>query len=184
LWWRGKSKSASSLKPELFHDFRQLFLRSPHEQPESRKAHQSVWRPGNVLRLGVRNLAGFQENKKGDIPMKKVMVCLLALTFAMSLTAFAQQDATLSQDNNLSQVQAADAPLMTLKGTIKADGDKYTFVNDKDGKSWGVINPETLKGHEGHHVELSAHVYADKMQIHVMSVKMMKGGSMGNDSMK
>ena len=116
--------------------------------------------------------------------MKKVMVCLLALTFAMSLTAFAQQDATLSQDNNLSQVQAADAPLMTLKGTIKADGDKYTFVNDKDGKSWGVINPETLKGHEGHHVELSAHVYADKMQIHVMSVKMMKGGSMGNDSMK
>jgi len=116
--------------------------------------------------------------------MKKMMVCLLALTFAMSLTAFAQQDATLSQDNNLSQVQAADAPLMTLKGTIKADGDKYTFVNDKDGKSWGVINPETLKGHEGHHVELSAHVYADKMQIHVMSVKMMKGGSMGNDSMK
>ena len=111
--------------------------------------------------------------------MKKVMICLLALTFAMSLTVFAQQD------NNMSQTQAdqgAKAPLMTLKGTIKADGDKYTFV-DKDGKSWDVMNPEELKGHEGHHVQLSAHVYADKNSIHVISVKMLKGGSMNNDSM-
>jgi len=117
--------------------------------------------------------------------MKKVMVCLLTLIFAMSLTAFAQQAGT-TQDNNMSQTQAdsgAKAPLMTLKGTVKADGDKYTFVNDKDGKSWDVINPEKLKGHEGHHVELSAHVYSDKGQIHIMSVKMMKSGSMGNDSM-
>jgi hypothetical protein len=109
--------------------------------------------------------------------MKKLMVCLLALTFAMSLTAFAQQD------NNMSQTQSdqasAKAPLMTLK----ADGDKYTFVNDKDGKSWDVMNPEELKGHEGHHVQLSAHVYADKGYIHIMSVKMLKGGSMSNDSM-
>jgi hypothetical protein len=107
--------------------------------------------------------------------MKKLMVCLLALTFMMSFAAFAQQD------NNMSQTQmdqGAKPPLMTLKGTVKADGDKYTFVNDKDGKSWDVMNPETLKGHEGHHVELSAHVYADKMAIHVMSVKMIKGDSM------
>jgi predicted lipoprotein with Yx(FWY)xxD motif len=113
--------------------------------------------------------------------MKQLMVCLLALTFAMSLIAFAQQD------NNMSQTQtdqaSAKAPLMTLKGTVKADGDKYTFVNDKDGKSWDVMNPEELKGHEGHHVQLSAHVYADKNAVHIMSVKMLKGGSMSNDSM-
>jgi hypothetical protein len=36
------------------------------------------------------------------------------------------------------------------------------------------MNPEKLKGHEGHHVQLSAHVYADKNSIHVMSVKMLK----------
>jgi hypothetical protein len=39
------------------------------------------------------------------------------------------------------------------------------------------MNPETLKGHEGHHVQLSAHVYADKNSIHVMSVKMLGKGS-------
>ena len=109
------------------------------------------------------------------------MICLLAMTFATSLSAFAQQD------NNMAQTQAdqgaAKAPLMTLKGTVKADGDKYTFVNDKDGKSWDVMNPEELKGHDGHHVQLSAHVYADKNLIHVMSVKMMKGDAMKNDSM-
>ncbi len=116
--------------------------------------------------------------------MKKVMICLLALTFTMSLTAFAQYSST-SQDNNMSKTQAdAKAPLMTLKGTVKAEGDKVTFVNDKDGKSWEVMNPEELKGHEGHHVQLSAHVYADKNSIHIMSVKMLKGDSMKHDSME
>ncbi len=113
--------------------------------------------------------------------MKRLMLFVLAATLAMSLSVFAQQG------NNMGQTQAdqagAKAPLMTLKGTVKAEGDKYMFVNDKDGKSWDVMNPEELKGHEGHHVQLSAHVYADKNSIHVMSVKMLKGGSMSNDSM-
>ena len=112
--------------------------------------------------------------------MKKLMICLLAITFAMSLTAFAQQDTSMSQTQ--ADQAGAKAPLMTLKGTVKADGDNYTFVNDKDGKSWSVMNPEELKGHEGHHVQLSAHVYADKNSIHIMSVKMLKG-SMGSDAM-
>ena len=100
--------------------------------------------------------------------MKNAMVFVLALTFVMGATAFAQDSMAPAPAD-----KAAAAPLMTLKGTIKADGDKYSFVNDKDGKSWDVVNPETLKGHEGHHVQLSAHVYADKGNIHVMSVKML-----------
>jgi hypothetical protein len=104
---------------------------------------------------------------------------MLALTFMMSLTAFAQQDSAMAPSTQT----AAKAPLMTLKGTVKADGDKLTFVNDKDSKSWDVMNPEELKGHEGHHVQLSAHVYADKNSIHVMSVKMLKGGMKSDDSM-
>ena len=102
--------------------------------------------------------------------MKKVMVCLLALTFAMSLTAFAQQDTDAASADKMS----AKAPLKTLKGTVKSEGDKVMFV-DQDGKSWDVMNPEELKAHDGHHVQLSAHVYPDKNAIHVMSVKMMKG---------
>lgn len=106
--------------------------------------------------------------------MKKWMVLVLSVAVVLSITAFAQD----SMSQGAGQTKAAAAPLMNLKGTVKADGDKLTFVNDKDQKSWDVVNPETLKGHEGHHVQISAHVYADKDQIHVMSVKMLKAGTM------
>jgi hypothetical protein len=101
--------------------------------------------------------------------MKKLFVFVLALMFVMGVTAFAQEATTTQADQT-----AAAAPLMTLKGNVKANGDKVTFVNDADGKSWDVMNPEELKGHDGHHVELSAHVYSDKKAIHIMSVKMLK----------
>jgi hypothetical protein len=112
---------------------------------------------------------GFPEPQR-RLSMKKVIVCLLALTFVMSITAFAQQD-TMSQSTS----DKAAAPLKTLKGTVKVEGDKITFVSDKDQKSWDVMNPEELKAHDGHHVQLSAHVYADKNAIQVMNVKMLKG---------
>ena len=65
----------------------------------------------------------------------------------------------------------AKAKLMSISGTVSDDGKSLTA--DKDQKSWTVQNPEALKGHEGHHVSVRAHVYADKGEIHVMSVKMM-----------
>lgn len=102
--------------------------------------------------------------------MKKLLIVVLAMSIVtLGATAFAQDTMGKSADTG-----AAAAPLKNLKGTIKADGDKYSFVNDKDQKSWDIMNPEAVKGHEGHHVQLSAHVYADKNAIHVMSVKMMK----------
>src|SRR5712692_2298409 len=110
--------------------------------------------------------------------MKKLLVLALALSVMVSVAAFAQYGAQEPAKTD----KAAAAPLKNLKGTVKADGDKLTFVADKDQKSWDVVNPEALKGHEGHHVELSAHVYADKGQIHVMSVKMLKADKMGDMS--
>lgn len=100
--------------------------------------------------------------------MKKLMVLVVALFLVVGASAFAQDTMQAPADK-----MAPAAPLKNLKGTVKMDGDKITFVLDKDGKSWDVINPETLKDHVGHHVLLSAHVYADKNSIHVMSVKML-----------
>ena len=105
--------------------------------------------------------------------MKKLLVLALALSVMLTVAGFAQD---MSKDTGMSKAPAA--PLKNLKGTVKADGDKLTFVSDKDSKSWEIVNPEAVKGHEGHHVELSAHVYADKGQIHVMSVKMLKADKM------
>jgi hypothetical protein len=106
--------------------------------------------------------------------MKKLLILTLALSVVCSVASFAQD---MPKDDGMAKTAPA-APLKNLKGTVKADGDKVAFVADKDKKSWDVVNPEALKGHEGHHVELSAHVYADKGQIHVMSVKMLKAEKM------
>jgi hypothetical protein len=101
--------------------------------------------------------------------MKKLLILALAVCVAFSVVAVSQE--TMGKSDT---TKAAAAPLKTLKGTVKAEGDKVTFVNDADQKSWDVMNPEKLKGHEGHHVQVSAHVYDDKNSIHVMSVKMLK----------
>ena len=103
--------------------------------------------------------------------MKKVLVLLFSLCMVLSTVALAQET---SKSCDMGKASTAQAPLKTLKGTVKAEGDKVTFVNDADQKSWEVTNPQALKGHEGHHVQLSAHVYADKNSIHVMEVKMLK----------
>ena len=103
--------------------------------------------------------------------MKKLWILIFAVCLAFSMTAMAQDT---GKSCDMGKDKAAAAPLKTLKGTVKTEGDKVTFVTDADQKSWDVMNPETLKGHEGHHVQLSAHVYADKGQIHVMTVKMLK----------
>jgi hypothetical protein len=106
--------------------------------------------------------------------MKRLLILALALSVMLTVAGFAQD---MSKDSGTTKAAPA-APLKNIKGTVKADSDKLTFVSDKDSKSWDVANPEALKGHEGHHVEVSAHVYADKGQIHVMSVKMIKGEKM------
>jgi hypothetical protein len=108
--------------------------------------------------------------------MKKLFIVTLAIAVCFSVAAVAQ-DTGKSCDSGMSMGKAAKAPLKTLKGTVKQDGDKITFVNDADQKSWDVMNPETLKDHVGHHVSVSAHVYTDKNSIHVMSVKMAKASS-------
>ena len=102
--------------------------------------------------------------------MKKLLILTMAVCMVCSVVAVAQE---MGKGDDMGK-SATAAPLKTLKGTVKADGDKITFVNDSDQKSWDVMNPETLKDHAGHHVQVSAHVYEDKNSIHVMSVKMLK----------
>jgi hypothetical protein len=100
--------------------------------------------------------------------VKKLAV--LVLTYSVLTVG----DPVLTQSQPRESSQDEKKPeLVNIKGTVRADGNKITFVADDTGKAWDVINPETLKAHVGHHVELSAHVYLDKGQIHVMKVTML-----------
>lgn len=102
--------------------------------------------------------------------MKKLLILLFmfAVAFSLAMPLFAQETETKTETTTTTTTKK----LMTLHGTVSDDG--KTFTDDKDQKAWTVQNPEALKGHEGHHVSVKAHVHADKGEIHVVSVRMMK----------
>lgn len=105
--------------------------------------------------------------------MKKLLLVSCAVALLMSLMVFAQD--TPKQDEAKQDTMKAEkvsTKAVSISGKISDDG--KTFVGDKDSKSWTVSNPDALKGHEGHHVVVTAHVDADKNEIHVTSVKMAK----------
>jgi membrane protein implicated in regulation of membrane protease activity len=76
----------------------------------------------------------------------------LALTFLV-LTLGAPV-LTRSQPRQSNQQDEKKPEVVNIKGTVRADGNKITFVADDTGKAWDVVNPETLKSHAGHHVEV------------------------------
>jgi hypothetical protein len=102
--------------------------------------------------------------------MKKASMVVLALVLLASLSALAQDSM---------QQGGSSTKAVSITGKISDDG--KTFTSDKDGKSWTISNPDAVKGHEGHHVVLKAHVYPDKGEVHVMSLKM-AGDTMKKDS--
>jgi hypothetical protein len=120
--------------------------------------------------------------------MKRFGAALFAALVWFSLSAFAQyggqQSSTSDQTKTATSTEGGAGKLHHLKGQISDDG--KTFTSSKDSKSWTIANPDAVKGHEGHDVSLSAHVYPDKNEIHVTAVKMAgeksstkkKGGAM------
>jgi hypothetical protein len=100
--------------------------------------------------------------------MKKLMIISFALALLMSAVAVAQYGAQQPDTSKSNTAMKA----ASVTGTISEDG--KMFVSDKDGKSWTISNPDAVKGHEGHHVTLQAHVDADKNEVHVVSLKMAK----------
>jgi hypothetical protein len=96
--------------------------------------------------------------------MKNLMFISFALALLMSAVAVAQYP-----DNSKS---GTSMKAVSITGKISDDG--KMFVSDKESKSWTISNPDAVKGHEGHHVTLQAHVDADKNEVHVVSLKMAK----------
>lgn len=103
--------------------------------------------------------------------MKKVTFVFAIVAF-FALAGYAIQSSNpQSTDQQSASSSTAKPPLRTIAGKISDDG--KTFTADKDGKQWTLKNPEDVKGHEGHHVKLRAHVYKDTNELHVMKVTMM-----------
>jgi hypothetical protein len=107
--------------------------------------------------------------------MKKLMTICFALALltlgVASGVASAQYD---KQNDNMKNDNMKTDSSKAIQITGKVSDDGKMFVKDKDSKSFTIANPDAVKGHEGHHVTLTAHVDADKNEVHVMSLKMEK----------
>lgn len=100
--------------------------------------------------------------------MKRLFMLSLALslmTLGIPAVSLATQEKPTQDKQDEKKPQ-----LMDIKGTVRSENGKITFVADEGGKSWNVVNADTLKDHIDQHVLVNAHVYPDKEQIHVMSV--------------
>ena len=96
---------------------------------------------------------------------------LIAVCFAVALLTFGVSSA--QDTTNHDDMKAEDSKNeVRVTGTISETG--KTFVSTIEGKSWTIINPDAVKGHEGHHVILTANFDADKKEVRVVSLKMPK----------
>jgi hypothetical protein len=118
------------------------------------------------------------EREKGP-PMKMNMnmqtstaICFVfsLLLCAVLLCTVAPAQDTMNHDDG-QKTYASSKPIQ-LAGKISNTGE--TFVSDKDSKSWTIVNPDAIKGHEGQHVLLTANVDADKNEVNVVSLKLTK----------
>jgi hypothetical protein len=96
----------------------------------------------------------------------------LVIFCCLTFTAYVFAQDTRQNDSTRNEGMKSDSrgKLMTVSGKISDNG--QMFVRDTDGKNWTIVNPDAVKGHEGHHVKLKANLNADKMEVHVISLKM------------
>jgi regulator of extracellular matrix RemA (YlzA/DUF370 family) len=98
-----------------------------------------------------------------------VTVSLLLFVVGMAVAA----DSTVSGIVSDSQCGAkgADATHAACMTKCLGRGAKAVIVTDTDQKVLTVDNPDTLKGHEGHHIAATGTVTGDS--IHINTVKML-----------
>jgi hypothetical protein len=120
--------------------------------------------------------------------MKKLWVVALSILLALPVLALAQDPAQQTNDTqnsgamkqgNDTMKQSPSGKSGGVKGTLSDDG--KTLVSD-DGKTWTVANPDAVKGHEGHHVELKGSTDPSSGQIQVTAVKMLKSSKSSKSS--
>ena len=57
------------------------------------------------------------------------------------------------------------------EGYVRKDGDNYVVEDDKDKTRYRVQNTETIREHEGYHVQVNARLHEDDRSLEVSKVK-------------
>ena len=62
---------------------------------------------------------------------------------------------------------------LSLTGWIKDQDGKTMFINDKDKQAWNIENTDAVKGHEGHHVKVTAKLNEADHSVNVEKLSML-----------
>jgi len=101
--------------------------------------------------------------------MKKLALAACACVLLFTVSAVSQDR---DRDRTQQQQTRSDRHVRTknLNGWVRKDGDNYVFENDSDKERWNIRNSETIREHEGHHVQLNARVHDDDRTLEINKV--------------
>lgn len=139
----------------------------------------SLGHRGQVERVSIRG-----EHLSASVPIRSFFSALMFISLCLltSVTA-GSETANRGPDNNFGQDTANHSDERTQSGKAghistkvvsisgRVSSDRKTFVSDKGDKTWTVINPDRLKGYEGHRVKAKARADTTQQEIFVISVK-------------
>src|SRR5271169_5802818 len=123
-----------------------------------------------------------KSKSKGDSTMLKRVLLVVGL-YLISMTMLAagkdmSWDGWIS-DSKCGAKGANAAHAACAKKCIDA-GEKPVFVTDKDQKVVNIANPDAVKGHEGHHVQVTGKMNDDgSLQVAKVTMLSQKGGTGG-----
>jgi hypothetical protein len=120
--------------------------------------------------------------------MKRLLTLLFAFLITASLSLVAQEPASANKKVDKAEKKEAKAAekgkSISLTGWVKEQDGKTTFVNDKDKQTWNIANPDAVKGHEGHHVQIKAKLNETDHSLNVEKLSMLRKGKQAGEEQK
>lgn len=105
------------------------------------------------------------------------MVAALSLTtfaaFALDAAPKTVKIAGWISDSQCGVDHASKGPNPSCVAKCIKEGAKPIFVDDAKSIVWTIDNPDAIKGHYGHHIEMSGTEDAAKKQVHITGVTML-----------
>lgn len=125
--------------------------------------------------------------------MKRLLTLLFAFVITAALSVAAQEPASKDQtapDKKVEKAEKKEAKAaekgktMSLTGWVKEQEGKTVFINDKDKQAWNISNPDTVKGHEGHHVKVKAKLNEADHSVNIEKMTMMRKSKQTGEEQK
>jgi hypothetical protein len=109
--------------------------------------------------------------------MKNAIFATIALALICTAGAVAQDQ---NQDRHDQQASSHRVKKTTVRGYVRKDGDNYVVEDDRDKTRYRVQNTETVREHEGHHVQINAKLHEDDRSLEVNKLRRLKDDDHGD----